>query len=746
MIKEVRHLHDLGFAIHWVKPKSKAPVESGWTKGNRKSWPELMDAYRVGYNVGVRLGSASKLKDGKFLGVIDCDVKSDDPKHQQEMEGALNEILQGKSPKGISRSGRGNGSRHVLCRSDRPLTPRRCAASSHKVRVLMPSVRPSKSEISTLTPSELESGIRIRAAWEISIMGEGQQVVLPPSIHPDSGRSYEWEVPVNSEEDLVLFEDAGALSGKAQGIKEPAGSFKYIDNVDISRLSLRQREIITTGSGVEDRSAALFGSVIAMLREGFSDDEIVSVFTNPDFFLGAAAYDHAKTKDRARAGAWLKKYTLEKARREISADKAFEDDAVISDLDDSQAEKQRAEVLDVDWYLRIERAGEDQHPKTSLKNINLILENALGVLPFRKNLFSNNIEYAVAPPWNKAKVGSAVSDVDVIDVMHWLALRHRLESNDKKILQAITHVAEKNSYHPVRDYLRGLEWDGRPRLDSWLETYLGATGPKEYVEAIGRKTLCAMIARVMVPGIKFDQVLILEGVQGVGKSTTARILASPWFSDAHIDIGNKDAVLAMQSVWILELGELSSVKRADLETVKSFVTRQTDRIRLPYGRIAVDLPRQCVFLGTTNKQNYFTDATGNRRFWPVNIGKCEFKKLERDRDQLLAEALFCWELQEPLYLENREVEKLAEGEQADRTFTDLWAEKLQTWLEKPPANFDPKRFLLSELFSEGAPFQFSKESLADQHRVGEALRWHGYKKVRVQEGKIRKVLWVKQGG
>jgi predicted P-loop ATPase len=194
-------------------------------------------------------------------------------------------------------------------------------------------------------------------------------------------------------------------------------------------------------------------------------------------------------------------------------------------------------------------------------------------------------------------------------------------------------------YHPVREYLAQLTWDGVPRLATWMATYLGAE-QSPYSEAVGTIVLIAAVRRIRRPGAKFDTVLVLEGPQGSGKSSAVQILAGPEnFSDQDVlALDPKTQIEALEGVWIFEIGELSGISRADTNKVKAFVSRSTDRGRPAYGRFKENRPRQSIFIGTSNDDQYLRDATGNRRFWPVRTTNIDTDGLRRDRDQLWAEA------------------------------------------------------------------------------------------------------------
>ena len=246
--------------------------------------------------------------------------------------------------------------------------------------------------------------------------------------------------------------------------------------------------------------------------------------------------------------------------------------------------------------------------------------------------------------------------------------------------RGIQSVARENRVHPVCDYLHALDWDGTPRLDTWLTQYLGAKDSL-YVQAVGSRFLISAVARVEQPGCKADQVLILEGPQGILKSSALQALADPWFTDRISNLGGKDAAMEIAGMWLVEMAELDALLRAVLSTTKSFITRRHDRFRPPYGKHVVDRPRQCVFAGTINPiGGYLKDPTGGRRFWPVRRGVIDLEALVRDRDQLWAEAFVRFRGGAPWWLETPQLQALAAVEQDARFEVDAWTEKLSEWL------------------------------------------------------------------
>ena len=254
-----------------------------------------------------------------------------------------------------------------------------------------------------------------------------------------------------------------------------------------------------------------------------------------------------------------------------------------------------------------------------------------------------------------------------------------LDPSKEFLVDALLDQARRNSFHPVRDYLNGLIWDGKPRLDNWLSTYANANDTP-LNRAYGRKTLIAAVRRVRQPGAKFDTALVLIGPQGCKKSMCVQTLACEFFTDA-LQIGQdpKQVIELTCGAWIVELSELAGISGRDVEHVKHFLSRQTDRARLSYDRMTTDRPRQFIVIATTNEHRFLRDPTGNRRFWPADVGEIDIDALARDRDQLWAEAAHYEKLDEPLEL-SRELWADAAGSQAQRTVVDPWLERIETAL------------------------------------------------------------------
>lgn len=241
------------------------------------------------------------------------------------------------------------------------------------------------------------------------------------------------------------------------------------------------------------------------------------------------------------------------------------------------------------------------------------------------------------PPFDVAETGEW-ADRDDTKTAVWLSDHYGFQPTTSVVAEAVTVAAEQNTFHPVKDYLSALKWDGKQRVNRWLITYMGAAATP-YNELVSECWMIGAIARIMKPGCKMDNVMIFEGGQGKGKSTALGIIGGEWFTDTPFELGSKDGFLAMRGKWIIELAELDSFNRAESTRAKHFFAASVDTYREPYGRRTVDVPRQCIFAGSTNSDEYLKDDTGNRRYWPVTIGDINHSKLREDRDQLLAEAV-----------------------------------------------------------------------------------------------------------
>lgn len=266
-------------------------------------------------------------------------------------------------------------------------------------------------------------------------------------------------------------------------------------------------------------------------------------------------------------------------------------------------------------------------------------------------------------------------------------------------------VAQSRAFHPIRDQLKALRWDGKPRLDSWLVRHAGADD-SPYTGAVGRKFLIQMVARVMRPGCKADHTLVLSGAQGQNKSTACAILAGEeYFSDTLPAIhGDKtEAMRHLQGKWLVELAELASSRKSEAEDLKAFLSGAVDRVRLPFAKRDEALPRQCVFVGTTNDDQFLRDATGGRRFWPVKVGKVMDDALTAERDQLFAEAFAAYSGGEAWWLDRDFEAEHAKPVQEAARESDSWADDVAAWLDLPTGGVTATTVASASPFPPGPP-------------------------------------------
>lgn len=312
----------------------------------------------------------------------------------------------------------------------------------------------------------------------------------------------------------------------------------------------------------------------------------------------------------------------------------------------------------------------------SAPNINLILQNdKILKNAFSINQFDNRRYVMKSLPWHKldSDLPEPVRDLDYSGVRNYIECVYGITSS-QKIDDSIAIEVERNGFHPIRQYLLSLRWDGVKRIDTLLVDYFG-TDNTQYTKAVIRKALCAAVARIFKPGTKYDMVLILVGPQGTYKSTFIKKLGLDWFSDTFSTVQGKEAYEQLQGAWIIEIAELSALKKSETEGVKQFISKCEDSFRPAYGRTVEVYKRQCVFFGTTNDSDFLKDPTGNRRFNPVDIHpelatRSVIDDLTREEiDQIWAEAYILWKNGEPLYFDETET-RLAKTEQSKHSAVD----------------------------------------------------------------------------
>jgi predicted P-loop ATPase len=321
------------------------------------------------------------------------------------------------------------------------------------------------------------------------------------------------------------------------------------------------------------------------------------------------------------------------------------------------------------------------------------------------------------------------ADVDRVNLSVWLSKsKWKLNAQEKVVCDAIAAVGGQNSRDELFEFVKDLTWDWQPRLASWITSSMQLTEDTDpdLANKIGYWWLISAAARAMCPGTKVDHMLILEGPQGIGKSTLLRKLFEPWFSDNLSEIESKDAKLSLQGIWGVEMAELDAMVRTSPETVKSFLTTTDDKFRPPYGRVAVTYPRRCVFAGTTNQMEYLADLSGNRRFWPVSIKALDMEWIEKNRLQLFAEARSLWEQGCPWYpIATEDIEALEKNTLA-RMASDPLESRIITRLSTTYQATSSDIYDILELkLSDHRSFQT---------KLGVYLKRHGWVRVRTNKG------------
>jgi predicted P-loop ATPase len=308
-------------------------------------------------------------------------------------------------------------------------------------------------------------------------------------------------------------------------------------------------------------------------------------------------------------------------------------------------------------------------------------------------------------------------DTDVVQLQEWLQHIGLPKIGRDQIFDAVDLVGVERSFHPVRDYLDGLVWDKVDRSRGLFSVYFGAK-PSAYAAAIGPMFLTAMFARIYEPGCKADYMLVLEGPQGARKSTACSILGGQHFSDSLPDVtGGKDVSHHLAGKWLIEIAEMSAMSKAEDAALKAFITRPVERYRPSYGRKEIFQPRQCVFVGTTNKAAYLRDETGGRRYWPVAVGTIDTDALTRDRDQLFAEAVQIYRGGARWWPDGPFEAEHIRPQQAARYEADAWQETIVAWLN------GKSKTTVGEIARVAIGIETPRIGTADQRRISAILEY-----------------------
>lgn len=342
--------------------------------------------------------------------------------------------------------------------------------------------------------------------------------------------------------------------------------------------------------------------------------------------------------------------------------------------------------FDNEWVIQLETDKKGNFTQTTDNVVKILLhdpklKNGIGgVDEFRQRI----VKFGTLPWWEYNPHAASWSDTDESNLRYYLERVYNI-THKGHIDDALVHVHDLHKFHPVRDYLDALVWDGVPRLETIFIDYLGAED-NVYTRDIGRKTFAAAVRRIYHPGCKFDYMATLLGKQGIGKSHFISIMGGEWFSDSITSIQGKEGYEALHGSWLVEMAELTAARKQDVEAVKMFISKREDRYRKAYAKNVSDNPRQCIFFGTTNDDEFLRDYTGNRRFWVVETNaammtKDTFTQLEKERDQLWAEAKHYHLQGEKLFLEG-ESETIAREKQEEHTYRSVRESLINNYLER----------------------------------------------------------------
>lgn len=589
-------------------------------------------------------------------------------------------------------------------------------------------------------------GNRVALVPKVDFRGEGGCVIAALSLHR-SGRRYAWVPPEGGTEPSV--EQILPLPDWLAAAVQRAGP-------SLAKTR-RKRRPMPELSGDDARGAWLQ----AVVREGAASLESATAGQRHGELYKAAArlgnYAESLGLDSARVGELLH----DAARRcgyFESRDRGEYDrvvgDAVSAGLEDPL-------TVPEDFV----RAYDPSAPDDGAWRAGLVRNGYGNVKPCRPNLvailrhdrklagrlcenqLSGATEWRSWPPHLADDPGrtfpSELRDQDVVLLHTVLEEEYGFALGREPLADAVSVVAAHHRYHPVREYLEGLAWDGAGRLDAWLTTYCGAEDGI-YTRGVGSRWMLAAVARAMEPGCKVDNVLLLEGAQGVKKSGVPEVLGGAWTADSLPSLTTKDAASYLRGVWIVELAELAGLHRTEWNTIKAFLTRRRDRFRPAYGRREITQPRQCVFLGTVNDAEYLGDPTGARRFWPVRVSRVDERALVRDRDQLWAEAYVRYQANERWWLDadlDAELVAAARVEQEGRYVSDAFEPIVTAYVE------GRSEVTIDEIFRHAAWPDGARPRMAraDQSRVVNVLTRLGFRKTRPRRNGQRVVIYVRDG-
>ena len=644
------------------RPMGKAPLLSGWRRLPALTEGEVTAHLAKGMNVGARL------RDDQL--VIDAD-----PRHYEDGVNSLDRLIADFClPHGPTVE-TGGGGFHIYLRKP--------------------------------------AGVRVRDTLDgypgVEFKTVGRQVVIPPSVHPN-GHGYRWDALFGS--DMTVPDVPDALLDRL--LRPPRPSVTSGDDWTSEKL----RGVL---EGLDARD---FDSNDTWLEMAMSCHQ-TTAGEGIDVFLDWCATDPKYADRLPEARARWDSFSAEKdgpKRTRLTIYKALHaagrgdlvEWAERSDPVEDFASTSGDYLVDGPVQVRrpafITKGGSYRNVLRAIEAGNLGV--GFDVIAQRPWLRAERL------PW-VADVGRELNDDLIRIVREWVMEQYRFEPAKDNVSEVLLAMATKNPFNPIVDYLDALEWDGTARVDALFPRYFGAADGA-YERAVGRKLLVAAVRRARRPGAKFDTVPIIEGIQGTGKTSALKILGGGWHSDAELGrVDGKDAPAVLQGVWIMELGELTAMKKGEVEQLKAFVSRCEDRYRAPYDRHPKTHPRRCVFVGTTNSDEYLRDQTGNRRYLPVVTTTIDLDGLRRGRDQLWAEASVIEATGEGLTLPP-DLWSVAAQRQGDRLVGDPWLDPLRAYVA------GKQRVSSRELFESVLEIPYNRQSQLEAKRLSGVMSQLGF--------------------
>lgn len=542
----------------------------------------------------------------------------------------------------------------------------------------------------------------------IDVRGTGGYIVAAPSRHA-SGGVYTWE-----DEDAEIEEAPGWLLSLMAEPRAPG-----------SRVESKLPEGVKNGRGYAKTALDRECDELTSMPAGSGrNNKINRIAFRMRPLIEAGWISRAAVEDALQSGAEQAGHAAARARKTIASG--------LGDVREPPEEAPKSEhhpaVLATGagpWASRL-LYTKDERIRPTPGNALLIAEHAEGLAGvFAYDELAARVMVVRDPPWAGEARPRALSDEDAHWAAQWIEQRFSVAFSVEMVGRSIVTAASRRRFDPLREYLSGLSWDGVERLPYMLSNYFGVEA-SDYAYAVGRKWMISAVARALKPGCKADHVLVLEGEQGLLKSSGLAVLGGAWFTDQMPDLDTKDSSQAVSGAWIIELGELGAIRRVDTEKVKAFLTRTTERYRPPYGRNLVEYQRRCVFAATTNAAHYLHDDTGNRRFWPVACAQpVDVDGLSEVRDQLWAEAVRAYKQGHPWWFTPAEAALSWEAATAQeaRREVDPWEPLIATWARQRSS------IRVEEVF-EMLGVRDRDMKRGDSMRIGAVLRTLGYERRR----------------